>query len=317
MTDNQNEQKQEHPAKPTMLEGEKKEDASPAPSTTPSQQKLPPSTDNQPQTTEAMEVHHHGHVHENKKWKEYLFQFFMLFLAVFCGFFAEYQLEHKIELERAKKHMHTMVENLKYDTTRYGSNLRRNVEIGKGLDSFRHELKQAIAGNVNTNKLYYFFWKYSRGYNNPVINDAAISQLKSSGMLRMIKSDSLVNEIGDYYERRVTTLNTLREAIVRTRTSLYEIVKQVFSYKDFDEIIERETTFSATPNTFNQTYFTNLLSRDPALQLLPSAGSKLEQLYTEIAIYQMTLRNFNSFIRYNNEGAISLMKHITQEYGVD
>jgi hypothetical protein len=37
-----------------------------------------------------MEVHHHGHVHEKKKWKEYLFQFFMLFLAVFCGFLAEY-----------------------------------------------------------------------------------------------------------------------------------------------------------------------------------------------------------------------------------
>ncbi len=40
--------------------------------------------------TETMEVHHHGHVHEKKKWKEYLFQFFMLFLAVFCGFLAEY-----------------------------------------------------------------------------------------------------------------------------------------------------------------------------------------------------------------------------------
>ena len=45
------------------------------------------------QATETMEVHHHGHVHEKKKWKEYLFQFLMLFLAVFCGFLAEYQLE--------------------------------------------------------------------------------------------------------------------------------------------------------------------------------------------------------------------------------
>jgi len=62
-----------------------------------------PVVDDQPQTihpklqSEKMEVHHHGHVHEKKKWKEYLFQFLMLFLAVFCGFLAEYQLEHKIE----------------------------------------------------------------------------------------------------------------------------------------------------------------------------------------------------------------------------
>ena len=47
---------------------------------------LPSSND---QTNLPMEVHHHGHVHETKKWKEYLFQFLMLFLAVFCGFLAE------------------------------------------------------------------------------------------------------------------------------------------------------------------------------------------------------------------------------------
>jgi hypothetical protein len=48
----------------------------------------PSTLNHQPST---MEVHHHGHVHEKKKWKEYLFQFLMLFLAVFCGFLAEYQ----------------------------------------------------------------------------------------------------------------------------------------------------------------------------------------------------------------------------------
>jgi len=68
--------------------------------------------------SEKMEVHHHGHVHEKKKWLEYLFQFFMLFLAVFCGFLAEYQLEHKIERDRVKKFMHDMVVNLKNDTAR-------------------------------------------------------------------------------------------------------------------------------------------------------------------------------------------------------
>jgi hypothetical protein len=52
-----------------------------------------------------MEVHHHGHVHHQKKWKEYVFQFFMLFLAVFCGFLAEYQLEHIIEHSKEKEYI--------------------------------------------------------------------------------------------------------------------------------------------------------------------------------------------------------------------
>ncbi len=65
--------------------------------------------------TETMEIHHHGHVHEQKKWKEYLFQFLMLFLAVFCGFLAEYQLEHVFENTREKQFMKSMVEDLEKD----------------------------------------------------------------------------------------------------------------------------------------------------------------------------------------------------------
>jgi hypothetical protein len=44
-----------------------------------------------------MEVHAHSHSHGKKSWRSYFWEFLMLFLAVFCGFLAEYQLEHKIE----------------------------------------------------------------------------------------------------------------------------------------------------------------------------------------------------------------------------
>ncbi len=110
------------------------------------QQLNPPSTDEpivpaaettseveQPQTTtykpetEDMEVHHHTHSsHGKKNWKSYFWEFLMLFLAVFCGFLAEYQLEHKIEKERGRKYMSDMVENLKYDTIRLNRNLQAN-----------------------------------------------------------------------------------------------------------------------------------------------------------------------------------------------
>lgn len=47
----------------------------------------------------------------------------MLFLAVFCGFLAEYQLEHKIEKDRERKYIHTFIEDLKTDT----ANIHRGV----------------------------------------------------------------------------------------------------------------------------------------------------------------------------------------------
>ena len=61
-----------------------------------------------------MEVHHH--THHPKRWKEYFWEFFMLFLAVFCGFLAELQLEHYIENQREKQFMVTLIEDLKSDS---------------------------------------------------------------------------------------------------------------------------------------------------------------------------------------------------------
>jgi len=43
-----------------------------------------------------MEVHTHTHT-ARKKWTHYLWEFLMLFLAVFAGFLAEDQREHIVE----------------------------------------------------------------------------------------------------------------------------------------------------------------------------------------------------------------------------
>jgi hypothetical protein len=48
-----------------------------------------------------MEVHAHTHT-ARKKWTHYLWEFLMLFLAVFCGFLAENQREHFVEHQREK-----------------------------------------------------------------------------------------------------------------------------------------------------------------------------------------------------------------------
>ena len=55
-----------------------------------------------------MEVHAHTHT-ERKKWTHYLWEFLMLFLAVFCGFLAENQREHYIEHQREKQYMRSLL----------------------------------------------------------------------------------------------------------------------------------------------------------------------------------------------------------------
>ena len=59
----------------------------------------------QNQEPENMEVHNHAHHGGRKNWKSYFWEFVMLFLAVYWGFLAEYQLEHVIEHELEKQYM--------------------------------------------------------------------------------------------------------------------------------------------------------------------------------------------------------------------
>ena len=57
----------------------------------------------------------------------------MLFLAVFCGFLAEYQLEHKIEKDREKQFIRSLFYDIKADTASFNRILlaRNNREISQ------------------------------------------------------------------------------------------------------------------------------------------------------------------------------------------
>ena len=55
-----------------------------------------------------MEVHTHTHT-ERKRLRHYLFEFFMLFLAVFAGFLAENKREHIVEKKRAHQFLQSML----------------------------------------------------------------------------------------------------------------------------------------------------------------------------------------------------------------
>jgi len=61
-----------------------------------------------------MEVHAHTHT-ERKKWTHYLWEFLMLFLAVFCGFLAENQRVHMVEDQRAKARAKNLYKELYAD----------------------------------------------------------------------------------------------------------------------------------------------------------------------------------------------------------
>ncbi len=74
-----------------------------------------------------MEVHHHAHHSENKKkWSELLLEFFMLFLAITLGFFAENVRDRMSEQEQKKELLLTVARDLESDLKQF--------EFHKGFD---------------------------------------------------------------------------------------------------------------------------------------------------------------------------------------
>src|SRR6266542_3833667 len=88
-----------------------------------------------------MEVHSHTHT-PRKKWTHYLWEFLMLFLAVFCGFLAENWREHIAEHQREKKYIQSMVADLRKDTAEVTPIIEDNINKFNGMDSLRQLLSK-------------------------------------------------------------------------------------------------------------------------------------------------------------------------------
>jgi len=142
-----------------------------------------------------MEVHHHSHT-SRKKWTHYFWEFLMLFLAVFCGFLAEYQLEHIIENQREKKYINSFIEDLKADTVFINQYVNSKIEKRKDHDSLIWYLNSPNP-NQYGQRIYLLARQLTRGMNF-IPADGTIKQLKNSGGLRLIKSQQVSDSIMAY-----------------------------------------------------------------------------------------------------------------------
>jgi len=167
-----------------------------------------------------MEVHAHSHT-ARKKWTHYFWEFLMLFLAVFCGFLAEYQLEHKIERDREKKYIRSFIEDLKSDTLfidRYLNNKGQKIIEYDSLIWYLNSPDPDLYGG----RIYFLGRQLTR---SPIFTpaDGTIKQLTNSGGLRLIKNQPVSDSIMAYNQAtdRILLTQSRQEgeiADIQTRT---------------------------------------------------------------------------------------------------
>jgi len=151
-----------------------------------------------------MEVHAHTHT-SRKKWTNYLWEFVMLFLAVFCGFLAEYQLEHKIEKERAEKYLQSMLLDVRTNIKNLDSLLVQDRVIINNHDSLVNWLLQDSA-TIDRSA---FARKMGAVWvRNFLVRKETYEQMKSSGSLRYVGNIEFLKKTMDY--ERITNFAQYR-----------------------------------------------------------------------------------------------------------
>lgn len=147
--------------------------------------------------SENMETHAHDlHKAPGHGWKHYLFEFFMLFLAVSLGFYAENFREEMKNKSEVKADMQSMVNDLKSDIAYNDSALRRNEYSCNMVDTLISLLHN---DRSNTQQIYYVARIVTANFGYFYANSKTFDQMKSSGALKFIEPRSLLDSIGNYY----------------------------------------------------------------------------------------------------------------------
>ena len=260
------------------------------------------------QETENMEVHHHAHdpaaPHHKKSWKSYFWEFLMLFLAVFCGFLAEYQLEHKIERDRENIFASSLYEDLRKDTITLNSDIPFWESMVKRIDTIRIEVEKP-ATSRNTLLLYKLIAKM-RFYSNFEYHDRTIEQLKNGGNFRLIRKIAVSDSLIDYdaiIKSRIRDIESQSGVIYQTLNFLQDklINSKYFSLSYAQNSGRLDSIFKVSPSTFD---------------IVSGKESELFEYYNHLHFYKIMIqgrlsRNKELLIKATN--LISLLK---EEYSI-
>lgn len=124
----------------------------------------------------------------------------MLFLAVFCGFLAEYQLEHKIERDREKQYVESMILDMQEDTAKMANAIPESAQKLAALDSLLTTIYSSPYTDSSLRMMYYLVRRYTGSRIEVDFTKRTITQLKNSGGLRLIRNMAVSDSIILYNE---------------------------------------------------------------------------------------------------------------------
>jgi hypothetical protein len=229
-----------------------------------------------------MEIHTHSHTaapdsHRGlrKKWTHYFWEFLMLFLAVFCGFLAEYQLEHKIEKERGKEYIRSFYDDLHNNMFVFSRINDFNKQKMNALDDI-YPCYDMLSKNQKTPSCFVELIKGSQIFITVAFSDGTMEQLKNAGGFRLLKKadrDSIMSydkDIRNYRDIESTVIQQSQNNVRDNSKKLINFQANEFLYQDsINSGAETVLLFSANKDLLNE-FFNDLFRYKRAIDLQSS-----------------------------------------------
>jgi len=251
-----------------------------------------------------MEVHAHSHTESppagraGKKFTHYLWEFLMLFLAVFCGFLAENWREHIVEHKREKQYIFSMIKELEADTAFVKMVMRDSVRI-KGLDSILNAIYGKTIKSIDRRNVYYLKRKYLASRQVMRFSRNTLSQLKNGGNMRLIRNRNVVDSLN------------------RLDNDMSQIESQMGAYSDFSL-----TTIKFGAGIFDENVFMEngvykgprqALIRNISPEFLTNDYNKLVEFANYTSFQAAVLTGYHYMLREYSEYAARLIAYLKNE----
>ena len=253
-----------------------------------------------------MEVHTHsspapGGAHTaRKKWTHYLWEFFMLFLAVTAGFFVENQREHIIEAKREKQYIVSQIRDVEMDIESLKqASLSREKSIIY-FDSLVLLLKQKNKSSLND---IYFYARFLLRITQFNYHDRTIAQLKSSGSLRLIRNKKAGDSITIYDNEVIPRIIYQQALELQFRNNIVMNNNgKIFNPQVWNEMVDE--TGAISPPTENP----DLITNDPTI---------INDFIMQVVTLKTAYRVANRVIKTSIKSAENLITYLKKEYHLE
>jgi hypothetical protein len=184
-----------------------------------------------------MEVHAHTHT-PRKKWTHYLWEFIMLFLAVFCGFLAENQREHFVEHQREKQFMKSYLADLKNDTANFARSIKVFQVTVNTFDSLKSRVKDPVSQQQILNA--YKIALITQNFSSFNYSDRTIEQLRNAGDFRLIRNTMVSDSLIEYDRYIRHTYLGLENILSQQLLKLMDLQAAIFDFDIYNYLSEKK-----------------------------------------------------------------------------